>query len=708
MMCTLPLTQEERCDVQHTVHGPKTKVKCNSHMISQNNLLTQNQLINTHIQQHIQQQHTTNKIQLPNTLASSIVELDPSSSTSFTHAAPTISLSASILPTPTPNISSPLPSSLLPSLLPPSVGSPSSLPFWLSTLDSMESSHYLPPSDLAVIRSYITHGISFNFINDQPPPPLHINNSHSVRQHTQEVRERLADYVAIGAVKQLPPSTTPPSHVQPLHVVVKPGKKPRVCIDLSRNMNDFIPHHPFHYENIDTAVSQSWPGCWYTKLDLSNCFLSFPLHPSMYQYFTFSFDGVYWCFTSMPFGLGEAPHACTLLLSVPAFALAQQNIRATRYLDDFLHISHTQQLAQQHLNMACKIFAQFGLVVNPEKTTLPTQCIIFLGILLDSITCTLACTQERIDELLALAQSFLSPPTTHTTKTRLQSLLGKLSFASQVLVGARPFLRSIIDHLHSPSSSSSAHHLPLTSSFHADLLYWSRFLATWNGHARWHDEPHPLIISTDASGDGFGIYIEQLPVDCSSPHLLHTGIAGLWSQQTQVQHHDIGTLEFFAILYAAHLYAPLLTDRTLIVYCDNLPDVHIINRQSTRSKATLLHLRALYSLTASINCRVRAIHRPGVDNIVADYLSRPDKHQFSFTHTHTMHCSSLPLSCVTVLDSSLLQLIPLRSALANHSLMLSHFSPPSLCVRTLRSPMRVISAASSNSANSSNTRPCNP
>ena len=114
-----------------------------------------------------------------------------------------------------------------------------------------------------------------------------------------------------------------PHLVQPLHVIIKDGKKPRLVIDLSRNLNHLLPHESFHYASVQDAVRLSTPGCFYSKLDISNCFLSFPLHPSTYKYFVFQFDGQYYQFVRLPFGLSIAPRICTLLLAVIQFKLQQ-------------------------------------------------------------------------------------------------------------------------------------------------------------------------------------------------------------------------------------------------------------------------------------------------------------------------------------------------------------------------------------------------
>lgn len=584
---------------------------------------------------------------------------------------PTPSSSTNITPSHTDMIIDSDTHPLPPSLTRPAVGDARAR--WTELLQRMQTTCYMPMDDIELVRSYITHGVNITDWHPHPPPPSALRNSKSVIEHHTEVRARLIDYERIGAVRRLPPSAPPPTHVQPLHVILKEGKKPRVVIDLSRNMNDFIPHTPFRYQCVASAVAASHQGCWYTKLDLSD-FLSFPLHPDILHLFTFEFDSVYWQFTSMAFGLSSAPRICTQLLSVLGFALHEVGITHVRYLDDILLISRSRVEAHAHLRQACTIIASLGLVVNATKTVMPTQVCAFLGVDIDSVRCILACTPERVAELLSLGDDFAGRKS--ASKKDILSLIGKLSFASQVLVGARPFLRSLIDTVYNTYKNTFHPLLPLTPEFHDDLRYWCRVMTTWNGTAKWRDTPNPFVISTDASFDGFGIYVEGVPPDLvqSHPTLLHSGICGRWHIDFDSPDIDIGIREFFAILYAAHIYAPLLRDRSLHIYCDNQSDVAIITRQSTRSSGILRLLRALYSLSAEYNFNIRAFHRPGVQNVVADYLSRPDKHRYDFTPRPSQ---PVLLSHVLSLSSERLQLTPLHSALASNSLRLSHLSPRS-------------------------------
>ena len=192
------------------------------------------------------------------------------------------------------------------------------------------SSSSLSSSELDELEQHIRHGISLPLTTE--PSPIHFANTTTVSDHHELVAERIAEYISIGAIQALPSDSPPPLLVQPLHVIIKEGKKPRLVIDLSRNLNQLLPQTSFHYASVQDAVHLSTPDCFYSKLDISNCFLSFPLHPSTYKYFVFQFDHKYYQFVRLPFGLSTAPRVCTLLLSVIQFKLEQLHIKMVRYL----------------------------------------------------------------------------------------------------------------------------------------------------------------------------------------------------------------------------------------------------------------------------------------------------------------------------------------------------------------------------------------
>ena len=316
---------------------------------------------------------------------------------------------------------------------------------WHATLDAMALLPDARPEQLALIRQWITTGVTLQFVSD--PSPIDHDNTFAVHENASAVRQRIAEYIAFEALTPLPADHPCPYGVQPLHVIIKAGRKPRLVIDLSRNLNEHLEYEYFSYASVLDAVERSFPGCWYGKLDLSNCFLSFPLYPSVLPHFVFRFEGQLYQFLRMPFGLSVAPRICTLLLSVVGHGLQQAGVdAAARYLDDFLFLQTSEGSMEVALRRAEATISAYGLVVNPDKTEGPAQRIAFLGIMLDSVQQTLSCTPERLEELRSLLSHAECAPAIKLTA--LETLIGKLSFATQVLPGARPFMRRMMDLLH--------------------------------------------------------------------------------------------------------------------------------------------------------------------------------------------------------------------------------------------------------------------
>lgn len=322
---------------------------------------------------------------------------------------------------------------------------PSQRALWLATIDQMRTVPGADAAELTLIRSYITDGITLPF--DSIPPAIEFPNTPNITEHFAVVQARLEEYRQFGAIRELPPGEALAHGIQPLLAVVKEdgSRKARIVIDLSRNLNGFLTTDSFHYSSVEDAVALSTPDGWYGKMDLSNCFLSFPLHPGVIPYFTFRLDERLYQFTRMPFGLSVAPRICTQLLSVVAFALRKEMERFVRYLDDFLFIAPSRKLIQEALVTAHRVFTAFGLVVNQSKTEGPVQVITFLGIEINSLQQTLACSAARIAELRSLLADASAARVVR--RKHLESLIGKLSFAAQVLPGARPFMRRLLDTL---------------------------------------------------------------------------------------------------------------------------------------------------------------------------------------------------------------------------------------------------------------------
>ncbi len=97
-------------------------------------------------------------------------------------------------------------------------------------------------------------------------------------------------------------------------------------------------------------------------------------------------------------------------------------------------------------------------------------------------------------------------------------------------------------------------------------------------------------------------------------------IQARWLQA--LQQHSIQWKELYAVVMACEVWGHLWPNKRILFYCDNMAVVHLW--RSGLSKAPfLMHLvRALFFVAAKHNFHVSITHIAGVNNSIADALSR--------------------------------------------------------------------------------------
>ena len=255
-----------------------------------------------------------------------------------------------------------------------------------------------------------------------------------------------------------------------------------------------------------------------------------------------------------------------------------------------------------------------GVQVKPEKHTSPTTGITFLGIEQDTVAQIARVPQDKLSPLFADLHKFHSRH--KCTKQELLSLIGRLSFAAKVIPAGRMFLRRLIEA--STTVTSLHYHLHITKPIRADLDWWLTFASQWNGKAFFLDHdwtPSPAFqLFTDASQLGYGCYWRG--------HWLY----GPWSRQQAAR--DIQWKELFAILVAATTWASHWRRKRLLVHCDNQTVVDICRTGTLKNTDLMRLICTLFFMAARHNFTLLINHIPGVDNSVADALSRLQFHRF--------------------------------------------------------------------------------
>ena len=82
------------------------------------------------------------------------------------------------------------------------------------------------------------------------------------------------------------------------------------------------------------------PGAEYmSKLDISACFLSFPIHEADRQLFYCEASGDFYQFLALVFERKDAPRVCSALLDVVSSAMVNAGVPRVRYLDDYMFVA---------------------------------------------------------------------------------------------------------------------------------------------------------------------------------------------------------------------------------------------------------------------------------------------------------------------------------------------------------------------------------
>ncbi|KAI8514849.1 hypothetical protein Bbelb_074400 [Branchiostoma belcheri] len=163
--------------------------------------------------------------------------------------------------------------------------------------------------------------------------------------------------------------------------------------------------------------------------------------------------------------------------------------------------------------------------------------------------------------------------------------------------------------------------LRIDTEFRKDLHWWSTFLPSYNGvsllpQAGW-SEPD-AIFSSDACLSGCGGFLHE------TGEYFHA----VFPDSLLESQPCINSLELLSILVCARLWGKCWAGRRIVVMCDNEVSVTVLN--SGRSRAPFLQscLRNLWLCAANGDFELRAIHIPGLDNRIADHLSRWSSSQY--------------------------------------------------------------------------------
>ena len=266
------------------------------------------------------------------------------------------------------------------------------------------------------------------------------------------------------------------------------------------------------------------------------------------------------------------------------------------------------RLCQYGLDCFIHLCGLLAIPLAEEKTVPPAQCVTFLGVCIDTLSQSVSIPVEKVASYVVALDALLMKG--DCSLRDFKSLIGKLQFTCLVIPAGRAFLRRMHDATVGKTSPLSR--VRLSPGVREDLKLWREFLAHFNGRGllSYGDtlSSGDLHMFSDSSLSGFGATL--------GTHFIVGIFPASWAGL------DIQTLELFPILGLVFTFGRVLAGKSLVMHCDNLALVHMLNNQTSKSSSVMKLLRPLVLLLLKSNIRFRAVHIPGVENSLADLLSR--------------------------------------------------------------------------------------
>ncbi len=323
--------------------------------------------------------------------------------------------------------------------------------------------------------------------------------------------------------------------------------------------------------------------------------------------------------TTLPFGLRSAPKIFTAVADAVEWILKHEGVRfAIHYLDDFLVMGASgAPECGTALEKLGELLRRLGLPIAEEKREGPTTVLEFLGFEVDSGAMTVRLPERKVEELANLLAQWNGKR--GAKRRELDSLVGKLAHASQVVQPGKTFMRRLFEL--QKGRRKPYHQVRLCQSMQSDLQWWATFVSGWNGVniIGWRKErQRPVQVWTDASGN-FGCRAVVPEVEAwlqlPWPESYAPGLLVLKEESITLK-------ELLPVVLACAVWGEQWRERVVHVHCDNLGVVALVNSGYSKVPPIMHLLRCLFFIRAHFQIEVLTVHVPGVENSLADAISR--------------------------------------------------------------------------------------
>ena len=313
-----------------------------------------------------------------------------------------------------------------------------------------------------------------------------------------------------------------------------------------------------------------------------------------------------------------------------------QKLVLTNYLDDYMVVSMDEQVCNSMMDTFLQICESIKCPIALDKTERAASLMVFLGVLMDGRSWTMAVPQEKKYKALQLLRWAIHKK--KVTVHFIQQLTGTLNFLCKVIVPGRTFLRCMYDQLKLVDAQGNPlkkyHHFYLDQGFVKDCKVWEIFLSNATVQQLCICQPFIDMDQDSNFAETLNFYsdasLSRRHGGLGAVFLNKRWIVAKWESKLLDQDLSIEYLELFALFAGLRTWSEekQLVNARVEIFCDNETVEHWVNNLTGNCKQSMKLIRMIALDAIKYNRKVIVKHVSSADNVLADAISRLDFPRF--------------------------------------------------------------------------------
>ena len=336
------------------------------------------------------------------------------------------------------------------------------------------------------------------------------------------------------------------SWAAPVVPVLKRNGKIRLCGDYKLTINQVSPTETYPLPRAEELFANLSAGKIFSKLDLSNAYLQFPLDEQSKQYVTINTHKGLFQYNRLPYGVASAPAIFQRHMEM----LLQGANGVSVYLDDILVAGTTMEDHLHNLKEVLKRLDDAGLRLNKEKCFFLRPSIEYLGHVID---------KDGLRPTGSKVRAIKEAPHPKNV-TQLRSFLGLINYYGKFL----PNLSARLNPLYSLLNKDQKWQWNCEQE---EAFQSAKEALQADSLLTHYDTTKPLLLACDASDYGIGAVLSHIGDDSQERPVAYASR----TLSSAEKHYSQLEKEALAIVFAVKKFHHYLWGRHFMIESDHQP-----------------------------------------------------------------------------------------------------------------------------------------